>query len=230
MKKTAKKAAVLALTMCTLMSTAAPAVYAEAQFQQVKSEQTPPPIEESNFKARINAITHPQVSTMPKDQAYVPGGIELRVEVPEELSSKRNKKGSALKFKLLDAIIINDVVVVPEGATVVGHVSDQRSNGRFGRSGKLEISVDSVRALNNVEIPLEYVGRIEAGSDGGAVAVATVVSLLGGFFMKGKNVTIPAGTQLKVKVKGDTDLKVKLSELKDAMNPNTPHGVSITLK
>ncbi len=48
--------------------------------------------------------------------------------------------------------------------------------------------------------------------------------------MKGKNVTIPAGTQLQVKVKSDTDLKVKLDELATAMDPNVPHGVSITLK
>ena len=87
-----------------------------------------------------------------------------------------------------------------------------------------------MRTINNIDVPLEYVGRIEAGSDGGAVAVATVVSLVGGLFMKGKNITIPAGTQLQVKVKSDTDLKVKLDELATAMDPNVPHGVSITLK
>ena len=132
---------------------------------------------------------------------------------------------------LLDNVIINGVIVIPSGSVVTGRVTDQRSSpGMFGRSGKLEISVDNVRTINNIDVPLEYVGRIEAGSDGGAVAVATVVSLVGGLFMKGKNVTIPAGTQLQVKVKSDTDLKVKLDELATAMDPNVPHGVSITLK
>ena len=105
-----------------------------------------------------------------------------------------------------------------------------KGSGLFGRAGTLEFSVDSVKTINNIAIPLEYVGRIQAGSDGGAVAVAAAVSLVGGLFMKGANVKIPAGTKVLAKVKDDTDLMTKLDNLKEAMNPETPHGVSITLK
>lgn len=228
--KTIHRKVGVAVTVASILLTTSPA-FAEAQLKEVKQENSTATTEQKTFKERIAEITHGQeIRKMPVNEAYIPEGTTLRVEVPEELSSKKNKKGSALKFNLIDNVIINDVVVVPAGATVIGHVSDQRSSGMFGRSGKLEISVDSVKSINGVDIPLEYVGRIEAGSDGGAVAVATVVSLVGGLFMKGKNVTIPAGTQLKVKVKSDTDLKVTLDELKDAMDQSKPHGVLITLK
>ena len=90
--------------------------------------------------------------------------------------------------------------------------------------------MDSVKTINNVTIPLEYVGRIQAGSDGGSVAVVALVSVVGGIFMKGANVRIPAGTKIMSKVKTDTDLMTKLDNLAEAMDPAKPHGVSITIK
>lgn len=229
MRKALKKG--VAFSMASLMMLSSAPVFAEAQFHEVKKTQSESTVETSSLSERVSEILGNQkISKMAEGEAYIPAGVELRVEVPEELSSKRNKKGSTLKFILVDNLIINDVIVIPAGTTVMGHVSDQRSSGLFGRSGKLEISVDSVRTLNNVEVPLEYIGRIEAGSDGGAVAVATAISLVGGLFMKGKNVTIPAGTQLKARVKGDVDLGIKVDELADIMNPDKPHGVSVTLK
>ncbi|MBP7752731.1 MAG: hypothetical protein KA077_00485 [Veillonella sp.] len=229
MNSVSKKVVAVTLSVFTFLPSMP--VFAEAQLQQVEKAPGTAPTESNTLSQRVAEITGRQTVThMPENEAYIPAGITLRVEVPEELSSKKNKKGSALKFTLLDNVIINGVIVIPSGSVVTGRVTDQRSSGMFGRSGKLEISVDNVRTINNIDVPLEYVGRIEAGSDGGAVAVATVVSLVGGLFMKGKNVTIPAGTQLQVKVKSDTDLKVKLDELATAMDPNVPHGVSITLK
>lgn len=62
------------------------------------------------------------------------------------------------------------------------------------------------------------------------MAVAAVVSLVGGLFMKGKNVSFPAGSVFDARVTADTDLNVTLDELADVMNPNKPHGVSITIK
>jgi hypothetical protein len=53
---------------------------------------------------------------------------------------------------------------------------------------------------------------------------------VGGLFMKGKNVNIPAGTKLAAKVKNDTDLQASLAQLPEVMNPQKPHGVSITIK
>lgn len=100
----------------------------------------------------------------------------------------------------------------------------------FGRSGKLEFSINSVTAVNGVRIPLQYLIKKEAGSDGGAVAVATAVSLIGGLFMKGKNVSFPAGSVFEARVTSDTDLNVTLEELPEAMNPNKPHGVAIVIQ
>ena len=212
----------------------APVAYADAQFREI----TPPATtttqkteQPKTFRERLEADkANAQVSNMPKNEAYVPGGTVLNLELAEALSSKTNRLGDVVKLKMLDNLLINDVVVVPAGALVYGKITELTGSGLFGRAGKLAFSVDSVKAVNGVEIPLKYMGKIEAGSDGGAVAVATVVSLVGGLFMKGKNVSVPAGTKIGAKVKNDTDLHTTLTNLPEAMNPSKPHGVAITIK
>ena len=171
-----------------------------------------------------------KVSKVPVGHAYIPADTVIAVRLENELSSKKAHKNDIIPMKTVDNIIINDVVVIPAGTEVHAFVVGARKNGLFGRSGKLEFSVDSVKTINNVTIPLEYIGEKKAGNDGGAIAVAAVVSVVGGLFMKGKNISFPAGTTFDAKVVADTDLKVSLDDLASAMDPNKPHGVSITLK
>lgn len=208
--------------------------YADPQIEQVqqkketKSEETSKTLSfKERLKARQEAL---KVSTIPVGEAYIPDGTQLNVEIINELTSKKARTGDYVQFKMLDNLILNDIVVVPVGAEVTGKVTKATSSGLFGRAGKLIFSIDKVRTINGVDIPLEYVGKIEAGSDGGAVAVVAVVSVIGGLFMKGANVKIPAGTKFAAKVAGDTDLKTSLTDLKESMNPEKPHGISITIK
>ena len=90
--------------------------------------------------------------------------------------------------------------------------------------------IQSVETINGKKIPLQYVGKKTMGSDDGAVAVVAAVSIIGGLFMKGQNVTIAQGEIFDAEVTADTDLEVPLDGLADAMNPMTAHGVQITIK
>ena len=171
-----------------------------------------------------------EVSKIPEGHAYIPKDTVLNMELLMDISSKTAKVGDDVPLAIIDNIIINDVVVIPKGARVNAKVTKATGSGLFGRAGKLEFMIDSVSALNGVKIPLEYTTKREAGSDDGAVAVVAAVSIVGGLFMKGKNVSFPAGSKFAAKVVNDTDLNVKLDNLAEAMDPSKPHGVSITLK
>ena len=189
-------------------------------------------MDKQDIRARINGIINPmklEVDTIPKGNAYIPKETVINVELVEELTSKTSRVGDEVKLKTLDNIIINDVVVVPAGSMVSGKVTKCTSSGLFGRAGKLEFAINSVKSINGIEIPLQYTDLKEAGSDDGAVAVFAAVSIIGGIFMKGKNVSFPAGTKMAAKVVADTDLKVRLEDLSEAMNPNKPHGVVIQI-
>ena len=181
------------------------------------------------FAATKNVAEEVTVTTIPEGNAYIPKGVVLKVELTRELSSKKAKKGDAVPLKLVDNLIVNDVIVVPAGAEVKGVVTKARKAGGLGRGGKLEFMIVSVKTINGVEIPLQYTQSEHGANDVGAVAVVAFVSIVGGIFMKGKNVVFNEGLQFDAEVTADTDLKVPLDGLKEAMDASKPHGVSITI-
>ena len=226
MKKTMIKGIAVGVSTVTLLSgvpMTTPASAAEAKEEATYGEYKP-------FVPSVFREEAAKPVVIPQGHAYIPKDTILNVELEQELTSKKARKGDIVKFKTLENIIINDVVVIPVGTEVDGVVTQATSSGLFGRAGKLEVAITSVKSINGVKIPLEYTSLKEAGSDDGAVAVAAVVSIIGGLFMKGKNVSFPAGTKMAAKVTEDTDLNVLLENLAEEMNPEKPHGTVITLK
>lgn len=171
-----------------------------------------------------------KVSTIPKGNAYIPKGTVLQVELTKELSSKKSKVGDAVPLRLVENLIVNDVIIAPAGSKVEGVVTKARKAGGLGRGGKLEFMIVSVKSINGVKIPLQYTEGKHGANDGGAVAVVAFVSIVGGIFMKGKNVVYNKGLKFDAQVTADTDLKVPLENLQEAMVASKPHGVSITIR
>ena len=170
------------------------------------------------------------VSTVRKDNAFIPRGTILEVEIARTFSSKNFKEGDSVPLRLADNLIVNDVVVAPRFSRVKGMVTRARKAGGFGRSGKLEFRIISFRTLNGIEIPLEFALEEKGRADKGAVPVAILVSVIGGAFMKGSNVTIPQGTRFEAEVPSDVDLEVSLDDLKEVMAANAQQGVKVTIR
>ena len=161
---------------------------------------------------------------------YIPKKTMLNVELIEPANSKTHKKNQQVEFKTTENLIINGVVVIPKGTIGMGYVYEVQKAGGFGRKGVLRIAGKEIKTLNNVSVPLRKGLEGKSKTDGGAVAVAAAVSLVGGLFMKGSNINYPAGTDFQVEVRDNVDLGVTPEELKDAMNPNIPHGQEIVIE
>lgn len=161
---------------------------------------------------------------------YIPKKTMLNVELIEPANSKTHKKNQQVEFKTTENLIINGVVVIPKGTIGMGYVYEVRKAGGFGRKGVLRIAGKEIKTLNNVSVPLRKGLEGKGKTDGGAVAVAAAVSLVGGLFMKGSNINYPAGTDFQVEVRDNVDLGVTPEELKDAMNPDIPHGQEIVIE
>ncbi|WP_304154800.1 hypothetical protein [Megamonas hypermegale] len=69
----------------------------------------------------------------------------------------------------------------------------------------------------------------EGDSDAGGVAVAAVISIVGGAFMKGTNIEYPAGTTFTVEVRENVDFQATPDNLQQVMNPNNIHGTEIII-
>ena len=180
--------------------------------------------------AAENPPTVMRIAPVKKGNAYIPEGTTLQIVLTKELSSKKAKVGDEVPLRVVENIIINDVIVIPAGAKVKGVVTKARKAGGLGRGGKLEFSIVSVQTINGVKVPLQYTKGEHGAGDGGAVAVFAVVSIVGGIFMKGKNVVYNEGLKFDAEVTADVDLNVPLENLQEAMDESKPHGVSITIK
>ena len=87
----------------------------------------------------------------------------------------------------------------------------------------MEFTVESVKAVSGVDIPLQYIKSARGEDDvAGSAAVIAAVSIIGGFFMKGKNVNIGAGTPFEIEVAENTDLEVSLNNLEEEMSIMKP--------
>ena len=160
---------------------------------------------------------------------YIPKGTKFKVELVDEANSKSNKTGQVLDIRMVDNLIINNVVVIPKGKVGTAYVYEGQKAAGFGRKGVLKIAGKEISTINGISVPLKR-GIVGMGSaDGGAVAVAAVVSLVGGLFMKGSNIDYPAGTDFEVEVKNNVDLNATPNDLAKIMDPSIVRGTSITV-
>lgn len=179
-------------------------------------------IEENEVKVELQKI--------PEGNLYIPKNTSFEVALGRDISSKKSKKGESVDLIMVDNLIINDVVVIPKGTIGTAVITNSRKNGFFGRSGKLELSPQSITTLNGVKIPLVNTLESRGKSDGGAIVVGAAVSLVGGFFMKGTNIYHPAGTKIIVTVPDHIDLQVTSDNIEEEMNSSKPQGKEITVR
>ena len=170
-----------------------------------------------------------RTSSIINGHAYIPKDTKIELELITPISSKRSKEGNTFRLKTLENLLINNVVVIPANQEVLGTITKSRKNGMFGRKGRLEFSINEIKTVNGVTVPLDAQVKGKGHSDNGAVAVAAAVSLVGGLFMKGTNIYYEPGQKFVAVVAADTDLNTTVEDLPNAMNPSKPSGQNIVL-
>lgn len=156
-----------------------------------------------------NANIPVQEVTLPKDSV-------MKIIFDSELSTKTNRKGDTVTFTSADNLYVNDVLVLPKGAHGVATLNKVSQPGIFGKDGKLDLTFSHVEGIDGTKIPL-YVGELAkqkatsiAGAAGAAIGSMIIlgpVGLVGGAFVKGSSVTIPAGSATFVQASADTTIQ-----------------------
>lgn len=159
--------------------------------------------------AYADGVVPTQIVTLPKDTL-------LKIAFTDTFSSRDSKVGDEVRFKAIDNLYVNDVLVLPKGATGVGTIKKIRKPKAFGRDGRVDINFVHIYALDGTKVPI-YVGDLaeqEAKTAAGAAGVAVggmillgPVGAIGGAFVKGKQVEIPAGTVTVVQTSADTEIQ-----------------------
>ena len=174
-------------------------------FSSAVSAQAPP------YRAGATEIIQPAQSSepvvpgqTPRTAIKIPDGTKVEIEAPYTLSSMDFKPKDKISFRVVDAVKIDGVTVIEQGATATGRVEKAKRGGHWGKAGLFVWTMLSVTAADGTQIPLRASSmRLRGDSKGAKVATAMVitgalmpliapVALLHGF-KRGENAYIPAG-------------------------------------
>jgi hypothetical protein len=135
------------------------------------------------------------------DISVVPDGTEVDLKLAETISSARAMVGQRIRFTVAKEVAIDGYVVIPVGSLAIGTVTKAAPKKWAGRSGKLEMNLQNVTAIDGTKIDLSgsrggsgdsHVGRMVTG------IVITSIFTLGGaslfLLMHGKDLVIPEGS------------------------------------
>jgi hypothetical protein len=163
-------------------------------------------------------------------------GTPIKLRISRTMSSADAKTGETVDFEVLEDVKIGEVIVVPRGGIALGTVTQGKPKGRMGKGGKLDINIDSVRLVSGEKVALRAVKETKGGGRTGAMTGAIVATSILFFpaapfflFMKGKDITIPKGTEITAYTNGAVPLdpnKFVAGQNKESALPLTNAAVS----
>ncbi len=127
----------------------------------------------------------------------------------------------------------HDVILIPRGGIALATITEAQSKRRMGRAGRLNVNIDNAKLVDGEKVALRAVKEVKGGSHVGAMTGAIVATSIVFFpaaplflFIKGKDITIPKGTEITAYTNGDIPLDPKKFQPLDG--PKTENTISST--
>ncbi len=114
----------------------------------------------------------------------------VRLSLTESLSSATNSVDDPVRFEVTEDVKVGDLIAIPRGSTAVGHVVEVEPKRRLGRAGKLNFSIDHVKAPDGANVRLRASSARKGEDKTGTVIVGTVLLSPLFLIMRGKDVSI----------------------------------------
>ncbi|MBL8190286.1 MAG: PEGA domain-containing protein [Acidobacteria bacterium] len=140
-------------------------------------------------------------------------GTPVKLRITRNLSSADAKVGETVDFEVLEDVKIGETVIIQRGSIAWATVTEAQPKRRMGRGGKLNVNIDSVRLASGEKAALRAVKDAEGGGNTGKMTGAIVATSIIFFpaaplflFVKGKDITIPKGTEITAYTNGDFEL------------------------
>ena len=170
----------------------------------------------TTFRQAISQIPPQAVAT---GHPAISNGLVLKEDTPvrlrimQTISSGTSKVNDKVDFEVIEDVKVNNLAVIPQGGMAIATVTEARTKKSFGRSGKLNVNIDYVRLSNGDKAALRAVKGGSGGSRTGVMTGAVVATAIVFFpaaplffFIKGKNIIIPKGTEITAYVAADTPI------------------------
>lgn len=139
----------------------------------------------------------------------------LKIKLITPLNTRTSRAGDAIRFQVADDIYVDGSLIIPKGAQGVGKVDKVEESKNFGRDAKIQINFDSVDSIDGslIRTVLGEKAKAEnkslataAGASVAGMMILGPVGIVGGAFVHGKDVEIPAGTEVYIQIKEQVTL------------------------
>jgi hypothetical protein len=165
-------------------------------------------------------------------------GTAVKLRISQTISSEEAKTGQEVPFEVLEDVSVNGVIVIKKGDSAFGTVTKAEPKRMMGRGGKLDMSISYVRLADQEKVPLRATKESKGHGSGVGMGVGIGVTAVLFFpaaplflLMKGKDVTVPQGTEVTAYVEGD--MRLDLDKFRpappQAAAPGAPVAVQVSI-
>jgi hypothetical protein len=143
----------------------------------------------------------------------VPQGTEVMLTFAQSLDSGSAHVGDHVKLTVAHDVMVDGREVIKAGTPADGVVAVVDKRGRFGKNGRLRITINPISSEIGQAIPVEPrdKGKNFKGSktdqaaiaSGGGALLLGPVGLVGGYFVAGKQVKVKPGDTIRTVVSRD---------------------------
>lgn len=169
-------------------------------------------------------------SKTPLVSTTIPADTLIKIKLITPLNSDKNKVGDEVLYQAAEDVIYNGKLIIAAGSPGKGVVTKVKDAKNFGRNGEIDVDFQQMQAFDGTQVPT-FLGdkakmeiknlAIAAGASVAGMALLGPIGIVGGFFVNGKDVDLPTGTESYVQTKEATNIYAIETTLKDNLRVNT---------
>ncbi|SHK48160.1 hypothetical protein SAMN05216582_10571 [Selenomonas ruminantium] len=172
---------------------------------------------EGTYKKRIASLSRASFGTekLPMEKVIVPQNTLIKVALVDEVNTKNLKKGDTIRYKVAADVIVDGKLVFAKGEPGDGVVTNVKQARNFGRNAKLDIDYKQTKSIDGTYVNT-FMGEeakqemknlaMAAGASLAGIVILGPIGVIGGAFVNGKNIDLPAGTEFYIQTKSATSL------------------------
>lgn len=172
---------------------------------------------EGTYKKRIQDLAAASFGTtdLPMVQINVPKNTLIKVALVDPVNTKNLKKGDAIRYKVAADVIVDGKLVFAKGEPGDGVVTKVKQARNFGRNAELEIDYKQTKSIDGTYVAT-FMGEeakqemknlaMAAGASLAGIVILGPIGVIGGAFVKGKNIDLPEGTEFYIQTRDNTTM------------------------
>jgi hypothetical protein len=136
-------------------------------------------------------------------------GTPVILALKESINSNTKALGDSINFEVARDVEVEGNIIIKKGTPVIGEVISVDKSGYFGTSGKIDVAIKEVAAVDGKTVLLRGTVEREGKSKVATSILLFIICWPTVFFTKGNAAYYPAGSEAKAYVDMDIDISIK---------------------